>query len=102
MTFKHNGQKYRITLNVALVASVQKEGAAEVHDRVCATDAAVCHYSDKFNPKTGAKLAITRALKRAFRDKTDREVIWSQIHGKVEEKGVQVFDKASFESAEVT
>lgn len=98
MSFKLNGKKYRITLNVALVATVHKEGEGEVFERILGSDAAVCHSSDAFNPKVGAKLAVTRALQRAFTDPDDRSAIWSQIKGRVEAKGEKVFDDAVLEA----
>jgi hypothetical protein len=98
MSFKINGQKYRIGLRLAVVATITQDHAAELHDRHIASDAAVWNPADTFDPEKGAKLALTRALKRAF-DVCDRTLIWEQIRGKVGKKARKVFDGAVSDDA---
>lgn len=90
MTFKLNNRKYRISLRLAVVATITEERGEFTP---VSTDIAVCNPVDFFAPATGAKKAVERALKRAF-SKLERTEIWPQIRSKIAKKGEKVFEDA--------
>jgi hypothetical protein len=93
MSFTIHGHKYRLGLRLAVVATITRDGGNPA-TRHIASDIAVCNPSDFFDPEKGAKLAVTRALQRAFPSSCSRKLVWNQILGKVSEKARKVFDDA--------
>lgn len=94
MTFRLNGNEYRISFRLAIVASVRKENEKDPFCRDLGQDAAVWNPVDRFSIKEGAKLALTRALQRAFPDTSDRAEIWKEVLPKYEKSAIRVIGRA--------
>jgi len=64
-------------LGPATKAVLQVQGGAVLYE-----GAAVCSLKDKYSALKGRKVATARALIKNFKNKEDREAIWSQLLSK--------------------